>query len=79
MDLHARKISFIQDFLNFQNEEIIIRFEKLLKKEKTRVNSKITPFSLEEFNERIDASLDDSNNDRVTESSDLASEIEKWS
>ena len=34
--------------------------------------------SLEEFNKRIDASIEDSNNDRVTESSELLSEIEKW-
>ena len=79
MDLQTRKISFIQEFLNFQNEEIILRFEKLLKKEKKRITSnKLEPMTLEEFNKRIDASIEDSNNDRVTESSELLSEIEKW-
>ena len=34
MDLQARKLSFVQEFLNIQNEEIILLFEKLLKKEK---------------------------------------------
>jgi len=34
--------------------------------------------TLEEFNERIDVSMEDSNNDRVTETNELLSEIEKW-
>ncbi len=79
MDLQTRKISFIQEFLNFQSEEIILRFEKLLKKEKNRITSnKLEPMTLEEFNERVDASVEDSNNDRVTEANELLSEIEKW-
>lgn len=79
MDLQTRKISFIQEFLNLQSEEIILRFEKLLKKEKNRITSnKLEPMTLEEFNERIDASMEDSNNERVIESNELLSEIEKW-
>jgi len=79
MDLQTRKISFIQEFLNFQNEEIILRFEKLLKNEKTKITSdKIDSMTLEEFNKRIDTSMDDSNNDRITEANELLSEIEKW-
>ena len=79
MDLQTRKISFIQEFLNFQSEEIILRFENLLKKEKKKITSdKLEPMTLEEFNRRIDTSIEDSNNDRVTEASELLSEIEKW-
>lgn len=79
MDLQTRKISFIQEFLNFQSEEIILRFEKLLKKEKNRITSnKLEPMTIEEFNGRIDASMEDSNNERVTEANELLSEIEKW-
>jgi len=79
MDLQTRKISFIQEFLNFQSEDIILRFEKLLKKEKKRISgNKLEPITLEEFNERIDVSMADSNNDRVTEANELLSEIEKW-
>ncbi len=80
MDLQTRKISFIQEFLNFQSEEIILRFEKLLKREKNRITSnKLEPMTLEEFNERIDTSIEDSNNDRVTEANELLSEIKKSS
>ena len=80
MDLQTRKISFVQEFLNLQNEEIISLFEKLLKKEKNSIsNSELQPMTLAEFNKRIDKSLEDSKNGRLTESSKLKSEIEKWS
>jgi len=79
MGLQSRKISFIQKFLNLQNEEVILLFERLLKKQKDKIHSKkLEPMTLEEFNKRIELSLEDSKNDRLTESSDLLSEIEKW-
>ncbi len=34
MDLEARKISFVQEFLRLQNEEVIIRLENLLHEKK---------------------------------------------
>ncbi len=80
MDLQTRKISFIQEFLNLQNEEIILRFEELLKKEKKRITSnELEPMTLGEFNKRIDNSMEDSLNDRITESDKLVSEIDRWS
>ena len=80
MDLQKRKISFVQDFLNLQSEEIILRFERLLKKEKKKISAKeLKPMALEEFDERIDISLEDSRKGRLIESDKLLSEIEKWS
>ena len=80
MNIEARKISFIQEFLNIQNEEIISLFEKLLKKEGKKISSnKLQPLTLNEFNKRIDRSLEDSKEGRLTESRELKSEIEKWS
>lgn len=79
MDLQTRKISFVQEFLNLQNEEIILLLEKLLKKEKKKMVSKeLKPMTIEAFNKRIDISLEDSEKGRLTESSKLLSEIEKW-
>ena len=80
MNIESRKLSFIQEFLNLQNEEIILQFEKLLRREKKKISSKeLKPMTLEEFNSRIDTSLEDSEKGRLTESSELLSEIEKWS
>ncbi|KQB44499.1 hypothetical protein RCH33_1668 [Flavobacterium daejeonense] len=76
MNLEARKISFIQEFLKIQSEETISRLESILKKEKTDT---LQPMSIENLNQRIDQSLDDAKNGKITEINDLISEIEKWS
>ena len=34
MNLEARKIQFVQEFLKLQSEEIVSRLEKILRKEK---------------------------------------------
>ncbi len=79
MDLQSRKISFVQEFLDLQNEEIISLFEKLLRWEKKKLTQKeLTPMTLEELNKRIDTALEDSKNGRLTKSDKLLSEIEKW-
>ncbi len=75
MDIQARKIEFIKAFLQLQSEELISRLEELLKKGKEEMTE---PMSLKEFNQRIDTSLSDSENDRVTENSNLMSEIQRW-
>ncbi|MBI9037957.1 MAG: hypothetical protein JEY97_07485 [Bacteroidales bacterium] len=69
MDIQTRKISFIIEFLKLQNEEIISQLEQLLKKGGKKTSSpKIYPMTLEEFNKRIDISLEDSKKGRLTES-----------
>ena len=79
MDLQSRKISFIQEFLSIQSEEVVIRLEKYLKKEKTSMEEKgFKPMSIAELNRRIDQSEQDSINGRLTEMDDFLAEIEKW-
>lgn len=79
MDLKARKIDFIQEFFKIQSEETIQRFEKLLKKEKKKLDdNSFKPMTMEEFNKRIDASMEDSKNGRLTEVTQLLAEIETW-
>lgn len=78
MDLQTRKIVFVQEFLKLESEKAISHLEKLLAKE-TKNNAEFSPMSLQEYQKRIDQSLDDSLNGRLTESNELLSEIEKWS
>jgi len=79
MNLEARKISFIQEFLRLQNEEIISGLEKLLHQRKAELFEKnLKPMSIEQFNQEIDRALDDSENDRVTEANELIARISKW-
>ena len=79
MDLQTRKITFIQEFLKIQSEEVIIRLEKLLEKEKGKMTiSDFSPMTVEEFNKRIDKSMLDSQNDKLIENNDLITEIKGW-
>jgi hypothetical protein len=74
MDIQTRKIEFVQAFLKLQSENVIARFEKMLKTE----NEEFKSMSIEEFNKRIDNSLLDSKNDRVIEATELLNEIKEW-
>ncbi|HKK39247.1 MAG TPA: hypothetical protein VJ949_07505 [Cryomorphaceae bacterium] len=78
MDLQTRKLEFIQEFLKLQNADAISRLEKLLKVEKVWDRDDLKAMSPEEFKGRIDRSIADSENGRLTELSKLLSEIEGW-
>lgn len=80
MDLQTRKISFVQEFLSIESEELISRFEKLLKNRKTtKDDADFSPMTMEEFENGIDQSIEDSKNGRVIEANQLLEEIKKWS
>lgn len=77
MNLEARKIKFIQEFLKLQSEEAISRFEKILKKEKNTPEEQIfQPMSQDELNKRIDTSEADFENGRFKSSSELLAKYE---
>lgn len=78
MNIEARKLSLIQELLSIQNESFIVKLEKLINKEKKTVENDFKPFTLEEFNKRIDKSLDDIKNGRTINHDDLIKEIETW-
>lgn len=78
MDLQTRKINFVQEFLKLESEKAISHLEKLLQKE-TKAASELKPMTMKEFQKRIDTAAEDSKNGRLTENSELISEIEKWS
>lgn len=79
MDLQTRKLEFIKDFLKLTSEEAVITLEKILKKQKqSDFESDFVPMPLEELNSRIDQSLEDSKNGRLTHSTELKSEIDQW-
>ncbi|MCC8359867.1 hypothetical protein [Salinimicrobium sediminilitoris] len=79
MDLEIRKKEFVREFLKVQNEEIIIQLENILWKENKSVQDKAEPMSVEEFNLRIDKSMDDSRSGKLVEASDLKARMKKWS
>ena len=64
MDIQTRKI----EFLKLQSEEVISRFENILRKDNVRSEQ-------EEFKYM---SMNDSKNKRLIRSSELKAEIEEW-
>ncbi len=78
MDLQTRKLNFIQDFLKLESEKTIAQFEKLLRN--TAANEEeLNPITIDEFHKRINQSLEDVKNGKVTDANDLLIEIEKCS
>ena len=72
MNLEARKIQFIQEFLKLESEEKISHFENMLKKEKKSDNpDSLTPMTQDELERRIDQSESDFQNNRYKESGKL--------
>ena len=79
MDIEARKILFVQEFLRLQNEDVISGLEKLLRKRKAElVENNFKPMSMDEFNSQVDQAMDDSRNGRMIKASDLKAKIQKW-
>jgi hypothetical protein len=55
MNLEARKVEFVQEFLKLQSEEVISRLEKILRDEKNASEDIIfKPLTLDELNLKID-------------------------
>ncbi len=68
MNIEARKIQFVQEFLKLKNEEIISHLQNILKIE---VSNPLECFSIEEFKERIDKSEKDFKAGRIIENSGI--------
>jgi hypothetical protein len=79
MNLEARKISLVQEFLRIDNEKIIIALENLLHKRKSELfEENLKPMSVKQFNDEIDLAIEDDKNNRIISAQDLKSKIEKW-
>jgi len=79
MDLQARKIHFVQEFLRLNNENIISKFEQILHTEKKKLYSeKPSPMSLADFNRIIENSEEDAASGRVKDIFELDSDIDSW-
>lgn len=68
MNIEARKIQFIQEFLKLQNMEVVSHLEMFLKIE---TSSPIKRFSIDELNIRIDKSEEDFKEGRLIDNSDI--------
>lgn len=77
MNIEARKIEFVQEFLKVQSEDVISRLEEILRKGDNTFDERILePMTAEELNKRIDQSESDFHNNRFKSSSELLSKYE---
>jgi len=79
MDIIARKLNFVQEFLRISDEDLVDKLETFLKTErKKRIDRDIKPMSKNEFNQMIEKAEDDINNGRVIDARELLEKVEKW-
>ena len=79
MDIQARKIHFVQEFLRVADDELVTKLERLLRIErKKKFEEELRPMTMKEFNEIIDKSEDDFKTERVTEARNLLNQIDTW-
>ena len=79
MDIQARKLHFVQEFLRVADDELVTKLEKLLRVERRKkLEKELQPMSVKEFDEIIDESEDDFTNGRVTEARNLLNQIDSW-
>ena len=79
MDLQARKITFVQEFLRLESEEIVNGLEDLLRKKKAeQYKQQLKPMSADQLNDEIDQAMLDSNEDRITSATELRKKVKQW-
>jgi len=79
MNLETRKISFIQEFLRLQNEEIVSGLEKFLRQRKAElIDEDFKPMTMEQYDAEIDQAMEDSKNGRMIKATELKAKIQKW-
>lgn len=80
MNLEAKKLSFIQEFLRIDNEKVINALENLLRKSQLEsFEEKLKPMTIEQLNNEIDKAIEDEKNNRFIAAKDLKENIQKWS
>jgi len=79
MNIEARKLSLVQEFLRVSDEEVIAKLEQVLRDEqKKKLEKELSPMTMEEFYGMIDKSEDDIKAGRVSEARELLKKVDKW-
>lgn len=79
MNIEARKISLMKEFLNIENEQIIIEIEKILHKKKIEnYESNLKPMTMDRYKAEIQMSINDEENGRLIKAADLKKQVQEW-
>jgi hypothetical protein len=79
MNIQARKLILIEEFLRISDENLITKLESLIKQEKKASHERnLKPMSITEFHEMIEVAKSDSEAGRVTSHQDLIKKVKTW-
>ncbi len=79
MDIQARKLVLIEEFLRISDESLISKLESFIKQEKNKsLERDLRPISLSEFHEMIDQAKSDRDAGRVISHQDLKQKVKTW-
>ncbi|MEI6141509.1 MAG: hypothetical protein WCP85_19715 [Mariniphaga sp.] len=79
MNIQARKLILIEEFIRISDESLITKLESFIKQEKKDSHEKsLKPMSLNEFHEMIDEAKRDSDAGRVISHQDLKKKVKTW-
>ena len=81
MNIQTRKLSLIEGLMGVNDSKLLLRFETFLNAEISKAGKRekeITPMTMKEYHQMIDGSLEDVQNGRIVEHSELKKEIGRW-
>jgi hypothetical protein len=79
MNIQARKLVLIEEFIRISDETLITKLESFLKKEKKIMHERdLKPMSMNEFHEMIDQAKRDSEDGRVISQQELKKKVKTW-
>jgi predicted transcriptional regulator len=79
MNIQARKLVLIEEFLRISDESLITKLESFIKQEKKVSHERnLKPMSLKEFHEMIDESKRDFEAGRVISHQELKKKVKSW-
>lgn len=79
MNIQARKLILIEEFLRISDESLITKLESLIRQEKKTAHEKnLNPMSLNEFHDMIDQAKRDSDAGRVISHQELKKKVKTW-
>jgi hypothetical protein len=79
MNIQARKLILIEEFLRISDENLIAKLESFIKQEKKAAHDEsLKPMSLEDFHEMIDQARQDSHAGKVISHQELKKKVKSW-
>lgn len=79
MNIQARKLVLIEEFLRISDESFIAKLESFIKQEKKVSHERnLKPMSLNEFHEMIGQAKSDSEEGRVISHQELKKKVKSW-